>query len=380
MVAVILERAMGEKTMATCRQIVSENIPSFIRESIINQARKRIREEKPLRWNLSTHFDFNDEELRKQFEQMLKTLLMSVKFTKIELEQYIESSVRFNLNLRIRPIETLEKGLFITNETLNKEQICRQLEKLNISSEISKQLAIAISKSAQQELDRKTFKLMAKQTVDTVFNGKDKNILVDDFKELVEFYFFGNDQLTPPGIDSALVKDFLSARGMGTAISIVEKKEQQGKRLWRTEDIPDLYFKQSIPDKYGAVPEETSTPIVELVKKEKKKPSKPKIIFSSQEDKITIERKTIERQPPGPYPPLGSIITNKDQKTFVKRIFKNDIDAYIEFIKIIDNTDRWKTAKQIIDTELERRDIDTYSKEALKLGDRVFSKFFSSAR
>jgi hypothetical protein len=376
LVADILEDAMGEKSVATCRQMVNEKTPRFIKDSIINQARRRLREDKPLNWNFSEHFDFDDNEVQQLFEQLIMALLMSVKFSRSEVRKCISTSINFNFDLLVRPMETLEKGFFATNEIVKRDRIIRQLEKLNCDSESLKHLAMTISKSEREEVDRRAFKLLAKQTIETVFDGQNKDIVINDFKKVIDFFFFRKEHITPKEVDSAVMKEFLLARRMDKAINIFEKKEQQGKRFWRIEDIPDLYLPLSIPEKYGVVPEETS---ISISKIEKKKP-RPKIIFSSQEERVTVERKNIERQPPGPYPALESIISNKEQKIFVKRIFNNDCDAYIKFIEILDGTQRWKKAKQIIDMELERRDIDAYSKEALTLGDRVFSKFFASMR
>lgn len=379
LVAVILERALGERNIVTCRQLLNSNIPAYIKEIFLNHAKKRFREEKPIHWNFTDNYDFDDDEVRNLLEQLTKALILSVKFHITDLEKRVVSSVNFYLQLYLKPFETIEKAVFMSGKAISTERICRQLENLNGFSELSKHIAIAISNLKEKEINKTTFNIIAKKAVKKVYNDNDDNSMKEDFKKFVEFYFYGCDQFIPKAIDSSIFKEFLLGRGMVNAVSIVEKKEQQGKKLWRTEDVSDLYFYQTIPEKYGGIPEETK--VINIKRKtEKKKPKKTKIIFSSQDDKYTINRRNIEKQPPGPYPALGNIISTKEKKTFIKRIFNNDLYAYLKFMEILDSTEKWKTAKNIIDTELERRDIDTYSKEALKLGDRVFSKYFSSTR
>ena len=102
-----------------------------------------------------------------------------------------------------------------------------------------------------------------------------------------------------------------------------------------------------------------------------------KIIYSDPEDTVMINRRDIERQPPGPYPSLKTLINKRDQKLFIKKIFSKGRQRYLEFIEHLENQDKWKNAKAIINTELDRRAMDHYSKEALLLGDIVFSRYFS---
>ena len=64
LVSVLLELAIGERPVTTCRQVVSEKLPQYIKDNIIIQARRRIREEKPLNWNFSAHFDFDDNDVQ----------------------------------------------------------------------------------------------------------------------------------------------------------------------------------------------------------------------------------------------------------------------------------------------------------------------------
>jgi hypothetical protein len=99
--------------------------------------------------------------------------------------------------------------------------------------------------------------------------------------------------------------------------------------------------------------------------------------FYDLERPLIINRRDIERQPPGPYPSLQSLINNKAQRLFIKKIFRKDGEKYSEFIQQLEEQDKWKDAKAIIDTELEKRRISPYSKEAVHLGDIVFSRYFS---
>ena len=91
---------------------------------------------------------------------------------------------------------------------------------------------------------------------------------------------------------------------------------------------------------------------------------------------MVIKRSNIEKQPEGPLHSLRRLIDDKDKRFIQRRIFDNDIRAYSEFIRQLEIIDNWKEAKKIIDNELFMRSIEPFSKEALKLGDLVFNRYF----
>ena len=91
---------------------------------------------------------------------------------------------------------------------------------------------------------------------------------------------------------------------------------------------------------------------------------------------MVIKRSNIEKQPDGPLHSLRRLIDEKDMKYIQKRIFDNDIRAYNEFIRQLEVIESWKEAKKIIDNELFMRSIEPFSKEALRLGDLVFNRYF----
>jgi len=60
----------------------------------------------------------------------------------------------------------------------------------------------------------------------------------------------------------------------------------------------------------------------------------------------------------------------------VKRIFNNSEKEYEKFIDRLEKIDSWKQAKETIDRELNVRLIKPFSKEALRLGDIIFTRYF----
>lgn len=122
-------------------------------------------------------------------------------------------------------------------------------------------------------------------------------------------------------------------------------------------------------------------------------PKKPKIIYKDDQKPLTkkkstlssiwddresktIDRKQLESQPDGPIPDLDLVIDVKSRKMLVKKIFKKDEAAYKFFIAKLQEKMTWKEAKVLIDHELFNRNVEPFSREAIRLGDLVFNRYF----
>ncbi|MDQ7051736.1 MAG: hypothetical protein Q9P14_02105 [candidate division KSB1 bacterium] len=103
-----------------------------------------------------------------------------------------------------------------------------------------------------------------------------------------------------------------------------------------------------------------------------------RVVVSSENP--VIDREKLEEQPPGPYPSLYTFMDQKTRKVFIKKLFGNDEEAFEAFVEKVDHADSWKEAKAIFDAELTRRNINIYSKNAIKLSDFLFSRYFSKNR
>lgn len=139
--------------------------------------------------------------------------------------------------------------------------------------------------------------------------------------------------------------------------------------------------------------------IESLNRKEKETPKvkKPKIIYKGEEknfpsktglhgrhadepENMMIDRKMIENQPEGPIPSLSKIIDSRSRKILIRKIFKKNEVAYNEFMEKMEATLTWKEAKVMIDEELLKRNVEPFSREAIRLGDLIFSRYFPKKR
>ena len=111
---------------------------------------------------------------------------------------------------------------------------------------------------------------------------------------------------------------------------------------------------------------------------EKKKNNRVTKITNIHQDPydLIIKRSKIEEQPDITLDSLKNLIDEKSEKFIIKRIFNNEQVDYHQFIDNLNIIESWKEAKETIDKELFLRSIKPFSKEALRLGDLVFNRYF----
>lgn len=117
---------------------------------------------------------------------------------------------------------------------------------------------------------------------------------------------------------------------------------------------------------------------------EEKKEKKPmRIIRRSQKNEEEREVELIEdvstreaAKGPSEKNGLRIYIDGKMEKVFVKKLFGGDGVEYEQLIDKLEEAESWRVAKILIDNELFKRDVDPFSREAIKLVDLVYSLYY----
>lgn len=362
--AFFIEGSIDGRESVTCRHLLESQLPQFVKESIVSLARRHLKLEKPVLWNFRANIDFDDDEVKFAGEKLMYALLKNVRFQRHEVEACIFNAVKVRIDLLLRPKQTIEKLIFKENKTIDKNIVIRTLTRLGKDIPFIETLEQEIKEFEKQELSRDIFQQFSENVYDKIYRNGNVDSIYVEFELLSEL--LNHDKtLTKSYLETEFVEEFFHSRGLEEALRTVRKKRTQGKKQWLREDIEDIFT--FILKKPEAKAEEEADF------------SLPRIIFKDDSGFI-IQRQKIESQPPGPYPSIFDFIDRKDWKVFVRKIFKkNEID-FKEFLYKVDGVSKWRDAKQIIDWELEKRRLDPYSKEAVRLGDIVFAKFFSNGK
>ena len=116
--------------------------------------------------------------------------------------------------------------------------------------------------------------------------------------------------------------------------------------------------------------------------KEKAKPKPMRIIRREKKEEDTEEAEKEEKvlaeslEPSNAKSGLKTYIDDKTESVFVKKLFGGDKDAYNNLVDKLEEAESWRVAKILIDNELFKRDVDPFSREAIKLVDTIYTRYY----
>ena len=73
---------------------------------------------------------------------------------------------------------------------------------------------------------------------------------------------------------------------------------------------------------------------------------------------------------------LNSLITPDQKKKIVKKLFNNDEKAYDDFIQRLEVTNNWQEAWQMVEAEVNKRDIETHEPDTVFFTDILYCRYF----
>jgi hypothetical protein len=426
---ILLRRVSQGNDKVNCNDIVMGKFPEVFQVCLRNYARKLFDEEKPLQLSSQARYNFQSEHFKKYFEHAKEALIGETLFTEEEIKRLAKISVSLQFDALVRPRQTIIEVLFNTTNQRDKEDVLTVIRGFDDNRPFIQRLIGSIENLDAEIITRKEVEELTKRSEKQVYNEKPMSTFLKEISLLIKFEtsIIGKEQRR---VDSKVLLGMLNERGLQPMADGI-KDEARSKEFWSFKEIESAlerhllvggleYSKSSAPkdgkldrrdfgkphtitlDAFDEIDtsldneiSKTSEPNNEVsvrlqfVEDNSETDAQEEAEFHSSqkfnesknyfnlEDTLIINRSDIESQPPGPYPALHTLISQKSRKIFIKKIFRKDGQQYIEFIQRLERQDKWKDAKAIIDSELEKRGIRPYSKEAILLGDVVFSRYFS---
>jgi len=233
---ILVERCLNGKEFITCRSLLHETLPQFVKDSILALAQKHLKAEKPITWNFNANLDFDDEEVKSAGEKLMLALLRSVRFSRSEVDLCISNALKLRFDLLVRPRQTVEALFFKTNDHHDKRILAHSLRKIGHGMPFLEALVEKIEQSEKSSFSREALHLVAEQVQKEIYSDFEEKQLLHEFDLILEL--FSIDQtLSPQGLSHVVVEEFLSARGLDAAHSVVRRRIAQGKTTWSKEDI-----------------------------------------------------------------------------------------------------------------------------------------------
>lgn len=418
--ATVRDRLLGNKNIIFYRELLDKKIPTFLHNYLQNSVKKYIHTEEPIQFNNSKRFDFEYSKIVDLKKSLIRAFEEATIFSREELIEIINRTVSLQFNLLVKPGATLLKIFYKNRSDRIQNEILQILKGLDDQRILIKQLIKNIEAFDQYHIVEEDFRKILGKTNRQVYQENFIKSFVSDVAAFANFlsmihgyknkkidinllklllvernlkqYISSFDIYPDTKIDIDKIALILNNKGkedpdldddeienfMMVSISDNQSDDFIEKRSKLYKNEIDQSFDGLEPGKEKSFSSDKNTNQIssdELIAGPGKKFPKITNLWKDPMDMV-IKRSNIEKQPDGPIYSLRRIIDEKDKKFIQKRIFDNDHQAYNEFIRQLELIDNWKEAKKIIDNELFMRSIEPFSKEALRLGDLVFNRYF----
>ena len=399
------ERLIGSKNSVLYLDLLKERIPTFLKNYLQNSVKRLVYTEEPIQFKNSKRFDFDHpkiKQLRSSLNQAFEEVAI---FHRDELIQAINKTVSLQFDLLVRPKKTLTKIFYRNKSDQIKSEMLQMLQGLQDGRVYLNEVYSRLQEFDQFHVVETDFTKLLSETESDVYHKNFVEVFISEVKSFMQFLgmirgYNGHE------IKIDLVKLLLEARNFHGLQRAFEQYQSETIDLPSLERLLTSFLEEQknlAVDNGGDEIDNflmytSSQPLTEtervtivngqtelsgnsgvngfeetvLVTQKKK----VKIIDSGDSANWIIDRNKIEQQPEGPLEPLQKLIDEKSRKMIVKKIFDQDCSAYENFIEKLNEIDNWKKAKEVIEIELHRRHIMPFSKEALRLGDLAFTRYF----
>lgn len=413
--ATVRERLIGKKNCVLYRELLDEKIPTFLKNYLRNNVRKYIHTEEPVQLKYSKRYDYEYGNITEIHNSLIKALEEATIFQREELEEIINKTVVLQFDLLVRPNVTL-LGIFFKNKAERiKSEILQVLKGLEDNRIFISKLIEKINSFDQDHIVEDDCSKILNETEKEIYENNFLNAFISDVKVFSQFMGMirGYDNQK---IKIELINLLLDERNLGNYIAafdilskdsieindiysilsnFINNKEQGQEKKNSLDDIDNFIMvpvSKDDVDNNGSDPDliqlaDDTEEKISLISKqklkennnsEKKKNNRVTKITNIHQDPydLIIKRSKIEEQPDITLDSLKNLIDEKSEKFIIKRIFNNEQVDYHQFIDNLNIIESWKEAKETIDKELFLRSIKPFSKEALRLGDLVFNRYF----
>lgn len=440
LIEALTARVLKGRSQITCREILKRDYPEIFKAYVKKGAEKIFLTERPIRYIKVDRYAIEPELIDNKLVLLKNFFVQRTILSAQEIQGFAKQAISFWYDLLVRPRQSLETLLFSERKIHKVEDIIAILNGADGGRPFVKNVIQMVHNLDSRSIEIEEFEKLAKRAEHNVYRQNPISTFLTEVQLLTEF----EETITTrnPGVHSRVLLAMLLERGLDQMAEGL-KEEATTKEFWSISEIEsslerhlvvgglegtgslaneklndvleafepagigseddvsgeeyDIITNQ-VGDEFSFMGQSEEEPKVlhfqfadddsksnAASEHESRSPEPPlsedrRFDFDDDDDNLIIRRADIESQPPGPYPPLRSLINDKDKKLFVKKIFHKDVHEYAQFIDRLEDVEKWKEAKVVLDSELGRRRVSPYSKEAVLLGDVVFSRYFSKRK
>lgn len=407
--------------------LFTRNIPHSIKHFFDQEVELWIREEAQ-KFSSSERFDYETPEVQMLVDKIFDVLKQTATFHINQFNRLLERAIKLEANYLIRPQQTLTQFLFKDSFVVTTIEVYDMLKyfdkyeyykdaltdyfNLKYLREISQTQFEELIKGIDEQVYSKTPVETILQTVKTVNNFidegrpavsdvlnlkmvmmilKDRNLM--DYASLIERQGRENSaELTFAELEQVLRTGKTLGELRQAVIEEAAPAEEIEKPVTLDEIVDIEEEKPAVEVESISVPEEVEIPQEpepeeeeyyeeEEEEEEEEIPEEPARVAAEAADRSATAADQLADLVSGKMrgdhlEDLGRIISPKQRKRFVKKIFSKKEKKYLEFISLMNSTPTWKHASNLIDNYFFQQGINPYSREALEFSDIVYNRYF----
>ncbi|MBI4548172.1 MAG: hypothetical protein HY707_09335 [Ignavibacteriae bacterium] len=299
-----------------------------------------------------SRFNYDHPEVKSLQHQMNSVLVLNYTYTQDEFLHRLDDFVNMMINYLIRPQWTLTNMLFEKAQSISSAEVLKILRCFGAFEYLKEIIARYIQDKNISTFNKKDFSNFVRKAEGEYIRRKTGDELARVMTPMFEFLDFPKTTSNKALPIRSLIK-FFEDKGLTTILTRLESENAQGKKELTQLDLSELL--EDVRRTSGAF---------EVERLEEKSDS-------SADAKDTTT--------PIPFPALlsvDSLFDEADKRRFVKKIFKQDEQAFNTTLQSMSKLQTWKDASKFIDEIFIRNDVDPYSTEAVRFTALIQQQYY----
>jgi len=380
--------------------ILTRNIPDSVKHYFDQEVELWLREEAE-KFTSSNRFDYELPEVRVLIDKIFDILKQSANFHLTRFHRLLERAIKLEANYLIRPHQTLSQFLFRNSFIITTMEVYDTLKYFEKFQYYKDALTDYFNLKYLREISQPQFEELIAGIDKQVFSKEPIAKSLQTIKTIINFL---NEGRTPPS--ESIPTDILLAafedRNLHEFANLVNKEMADGTEELQLNELEQILRARKTLKEIKAKPKPISLEQIEDIEE-----TKPEVAVETIEvsEKVEIPTEEVEEEVeeyvegeeefvPSPkaaealaevvaekmkgekLEDLHALITPKQRKKFIKKIFRKNEKQYEQVIGLLNQTPSWKKASIVIDEYFLQANINPYSKEALEFSDLVYNRYF----
>ncbi|MFZ0389769.1 MAG: hypothetical protein WAN36_04870 [Calditrichia bacterium] len=391
--------------------LMTRKVPDSVKHFFNQEVEIWLREEDE-KFSSSDRFDYDVPEVRMRIDEIFDVLKQNATFHITKFNQLLERAIKLHSNYLIRPHWTLTHFLFKDSMVITTIEVYDMLKYFDKFQYYKTALSDYFNLKYMQEISQQQFEDLISGIDKRVFGAEPVETTIKTVKAILNFINEGrsNSQQIPLDVLEEAFRD----RNLTEYTQLIKDEKEDGfteitlkeldsllrsgqTRLQREvyDEVSDRAMAESLTDIETDQPQidvEDITVKNRLQPVSEEEPEEEDVIEEEeQEEELPVETESAtaadqlaevvsEKIKGTNLEDLNKIITVKQKRKFVRKIFAKNEYRYRTFIKFINNVPTWKRASAAIDEMFYQTDTNPYSKIALEFSDLIYNRFFPKDR